>query len=59
MTTTVHLVPANDVIEHEAEECVCGPRTDVICICLDHGTFSYVVVHFSLDSSELAEQEWP
>lgn len=54
--TTVHTIPANDLIEHDTsgqQDCVCGPTTEPVeC---DDGSFGWVVVHHSLDGRELQE----
>lgn len=54
MTGTLHVVPLNDVIEHDTsgEPCVCGPDTELV-----HGPDgdTYIVTHHSLDGREGAE----
>lgn len=42
------MIPRDDLIEHEAEECVCGPAR--IPIVAGDGTRSRLVIHRRLDS---------
>lgn len=54
--TTLHVVPANDLIGHDVtvasgESCVCGPRAGLAEA--GDGTVGWMVVHYSLDGREL------
>jgi hypothetical protein len=54
-SSTFHVLPNDDSIEHEeeGEDCPCGPRSEsVLC---DDGTWGLLVVHNSLDGRELNE----
>jgi hypothetical protein len=56
MSDALHVVPVNDLIEHdtsEDEDCICGPET--IPVERDDGSFGWLVSHHSLDGRELAE----
>jgi hypothetical protein len=46
----MHIVPHEDLIEHEPDECPCGPRTEPMQ--REDGSFCWVVVHSSLDGRE-------
>lgn len=51
---TVHVLPADDLIEHDrVEGCVCGPYVEVVQ--REDGTFGMVIIHHSLDGRELRE----
>lgn len=52
MPDTVHVVPNNDLVDHEDEGCVCGPTTEHVPT--EHGD-AWVVVHHSLDGRERHE----
>ncbi len=58
MSTDVHVVPVNDLIDHEdADDCPCGPA--MIPVERDDGSIGWVVSHFSLDGRERFEsQRW-
>ena len=51
----VHVVPINDLIEHETsgDDCVCGVRVEAVF--RDDGSNGWVYVHHSLDGRELHE----
>lgn len=50
-----HVVPVNDLIEHEiADECPCGPQQRPEK--LEDGSVGWLVVHNSLDGRELRER---
>lgn len=51
----VHVLPVNDLIEHDAigDECPCGPTTEPAP--REDGSMGWVVVHHSLDGRELQE----
>ena len=47
--TVVHVVPINDLIEHEdSDDCICGPDTEFV-------SGGAVISHHSLDGRELNE----
>lgn len=50
----VHVLPVDDVIEHGAVDCMCGPRTEPVR--RDDGSVGWVVVHHSLDGREQTEE---
>lgn len=50
--TTVHVMPADDLIEHvDSDSCTCGPR--VAPVEREDGSIGWVVTHHSLDGREL------
>lgn len=53
--STVHVLPNNDLIDHEdvGTGCVCGPTTTPVR--RDDGTYGWVITHHSLDGRELHE----
>lgn len=55
--TTVHVVPVNDLVEHETDgdDCVCGP--DIEAVRRDDGSVGWLVSHHSLDGRELREPD--
>jgi hypothetical protein len=57
MSDTIHVLPMNDLIEHEdvGDGCPCGPASRPIK--RDDGSVGWVVTHNSLDGRELHEQE--
>lgn len=52
---TVHVVPVNDLVEHEVEggDCSCGPTVEPVV--RDDGSIGWVAVHHSLDNRESLE----
>lgn len=52
---TRHVIPVNDLVDHEdvGDDCVCGPRVELIQ--RDGRPDAYVVVHHSLDGRERHE----
>ena len=52
---TVHVVPVNDLIEHDdsGDDCVCGVRIEPVPA--DDGSMGWVLVHHSLDGREAHE----
>lgn len=52
----VHVLPNNDLIEHEDEgdDCPCGPTLEPVP-CVD-GSMGWVVTHHSLDGREANER---
>ena len=55
--STVHVVPVNDLVEHETDgdDCVCGP--DIEAVRRDDGSVGWLVSHHSLDGRELREPD--
>ena len=50
----VHVVPINDLVDHEAsDDCVCGPTVEAVF--RDDGSNGWVIVHHSLDGRERHE----
>ncbi len=51
----VHVVPINDLIDHDTDggDCPCGPET--IPVERDDGSFGWVTSHHSLDGRERDE----
>lgn len=43
----VHITPLNDLIDHEPENCACGPKTEPVE--LSDGTINWQVIHNALD----------
>lgn len=50
---TVHVEPVNDLIEHEDNDCLCGP--DVEAVFRNDGSNDWLITHHSLDGRELSE----
>lgn len=50
-----HIIPLNDLIEHEDEDCVCGPEVEPLV--QDDGSIDWLISHHSLDGRELKEKE--
>lgn len=55
--STVHVVPTNDLIDHDTtgDDCPCGPTTEPIM--REDGSNGWMVVHHSLDGREKHEEE--
>jgi hypothetical protein len=52
--STVHVVPTNDLVEHETtESCACGPTCEVVF--RGDGTNGWLYTHHSLDGRERRE----
>lgn len=51
----LHVLPINDLIEHENEgaDCLCGPTVELVNA--DDGTVGTLVIHNSLDGREAEE----
>jgi hypothetical protein len=49
----VHVVPIEDVIDHEPTDCVCSPSTEPVR--RDDGSYGWLIVHHSLDGREQLE----
>ena len=52
---SVHVYPANDLIEHvtDSDECACGPTSEPVE--RDDGSTGWLVTHHSLDGREANE----
>jgi hypothetical protein len=46
----VHVVPEQDLVQHEEADCVCGPATEPVF--RDDGSNGWLVTHHSLDGRE-------
>ncbi len=55
--TILHVVPVDDLIEHEeaGDDCPCG--VDIEYLIGEDGTVGQLVTHHSLDGRELTEPE--
>ena len=55
--TTVHVLPIDDLIEHEdfGDGCPCGPSTEPVKG--DDGSVGWVITHHSLDGREASEND--
>ncbi len=53
MSREVHVIPLDDFIEHELEDCVCGPEVEPRP--RDDGSIGWVVSHNALDGREKEE----
>lgn len=55
MAQTVHVLPVNDVIEHEDEgvDCICGPTVEPVFDA--DGACGWLISHNSLDGREMDE----
>lgn len=57
MSDHVHVLPVNDLIEHDdehQENCVCGPSVEAVH--RPDGSNGWLYVHNALDGRELAER---
>ena len=59
---TVHVIPVDDLIEHDTADgagarCVCGPTTELVVSDVD-GSDGWLIVHASLDGRELTEPDY-
>ena len=53
---SLHILPRNDLIEHETtEDCPCGITTEPVE--REDGSMGWLHVHHSLDGREAAEKE--
>jgi hypothetical protein len=54
--STLHVVPVDDLVEHntDGEDCVCGPTIEPLE--LDDGSMGWVITHHSLDNREAKER---
>lgn len=46
----MHVVPDRDIVDHEPDDCMCGPRTEPMQ--REDGSYGWMVVHSSLDGRE-------
>lgn len=53
--TTVHVSPIGDYIEHEPENCLCGPNQEIMSDA-DFTKMFIISVHNSLDGREQYEE---
>lgn len=55
MAEPLHVIPINDLIDHDtdSEDCVCGPEVEPVE--REDGSFAYLIVHHSLDGRESRE----
>lgn len=54
MSDTAHVVPVNDLVDHEdSDECPCGPTSEPVKRA--DGSVGWVVIHHSLDGREKSE----
>lgn len=53
--STVHVIPVNDLIEHETsgDGCACGPTAEPVF--RDDGSNGWLITHHSLDGREASE----
>lgn len=52
--SVVHCLPVNDLIEHEDDDCVCGPTVEAVY--RDDGSNGWLISHHSLDGRERGEE---
>jgi hypothetical protein len=50
-----HVVPLGDLIEHQENDCPCGPTTHPVM--REDGSNGWVITHHSLDGREKLEVE--
>lgn len=53
--STVHVLPVDDLIEHEdtGDDCPCGPTVEPVQ--RDDGSYGWLISHHSLDGREALE----
>jgi hypothetical protein len=53
----VHVLPVNDLVEHDntGDDCVCGPEVEPVP--RDDGSMGWLIKHHSLDGRELEEAD--
>ena len=49
----VHVMPQGDLIDHEVDDCICGP--DVEPCPREDGSMGWLITHYSLDGREKME----
>lgn len=54
-THEVHVVPISDLVDHEPENCLCGPRAEPVK--RPDGSYGWLIVHHALDGRTDAETE--
>ena len=52
-TDEFHVVPVNDLVEHEPHNCVCGPKIELRI--REDKTTATIHIHHSLDGREYTE----
>lgn len=50
---TLHVQPVADLIEHQDDDCPCGPRVEPVFRA--DGSNGWLITHHSLDGRELSE----
>ena len=50
----VHVLPQGDLIDHEAEDCICGPTVEPCP--REDGSMGWLVTHHTLDNREAGER---
>ena len=48
-----HVMPVNDIVDHEYTDCACGPTTEAVP--REDGSFGWLISHHSLDGRESRE----
>ena len=48
-----HVLPLDDLIEHEHEDCICGPTVEPCP--REDGSMGWLITHYSLDGREKRE----
>jgi hypothetical protein len=46
----VHVHPLGDLVEHEPDDCVCGPTVEPVP--RDDGSMGWCIIHHALDDRE-------
>ena len=49
-----HVMPVNDLIEHDFEDCPCGPKVEPVP--REDGSVGWLITHNSLDGREFNEE---
>ncbi len=55
---SVHIVPLEDLVAHEPNDCPCGPDTEFVANAAD-GPDGWLITHHSLDAREASEPAAP
>lgn len=55
MSDRIHVLPVDDLVEHEdvGDDCVCGSTVEAVP--RDDGSMGWLITHHSLDGRELRE----
>lgn len=53
-STSVHIIPTDDLVEHDETECICGPTHQPVI--RDDGSCGWITIHASLDGREATEE---